>query len=91
MTSIDSKSIVNCTNCGSKRCYELQLMPALLQGLTIEGQILSIDVGTVLLYTCANNCWSADTLTEQVIVQHDPDEHLLDKLNQRGDSNGDRV
>ncbi|KAF6032356.1 PDCD2L [Bugula neritina] len=78
MTSIDTSSISACQNCGSQRVFEVQLMPSLMQSLTMNNQATHLDVGTLIIYSCSKSCWDGKTLVEHPIVQHDPDEALLD-------------
>ncbi|XP_066926931.1 programmed cell death protein 2-like isoform X2 [Clytia hemisphaerica] len=49
------KDIPKCS-CGSKRQYEFQILPQMLNYLGIETTVDSIDWGTLCIYTCINNC-----------------------------------
>lgn len=75
-----------CESCGARRCFELQAMPALIQGLEVEGctqlQGPAVEFGTVLFYSCSASCWKeGDTwLPEVALVQPDPDAAFWDKL-----------
>ncbi|XP_010076580.1 PREDICTED: programmed cell death protein 2-like [Pterocles gutturalis] len=76
--SID-KGIPACSNCGSKRIYEFQLMPALVSMLQSDSD-LSVEFGTVIVYTCERSCWPTNhqtPLEEFVVVQEDPDQRLF--------------
>ncbi|OMH79541.1 Programmed cell death protein 2 [Zancudomyces culisetae] len=52
--------VPNCQLCGSKREFELQIMPQMLNYLQRPGNnnndLEYIDWGTLLIYTCPNNC-----------------------------------
>lgn len=80
MTSVETSQVPRCENCGSKRMFELQIMPAFIQSLQVKGESLHLDIGTVIIYTCAESCWAGKTCLEYPIVQHDPDEHLFSKI-----------
>ena len=61
-----------CTNCGSERIFEMQLMPALVsflipseqstideetsKGACMLGNDTSLDFGTIFIYTCSKSC-----------------------------------
>jgi hypothetical protein len=52
------KEIPRCPNCQGARIFEMQLMPALVHILNSSSPIAEhLDFGTVLVYTCSNNCW----------------------------------
>ncbi|XP_029903183.1 programmed cell death protein 2 [Myripristis murdjan] len=66
-----------CT-CGSKRTFEFQVMPQLLNSLCVDSTGTSIDWGTLAIYTCAVSCnhdnhycpefiWKQDFTSEQHI------------------------
>jgi pre-rRNA-processing protein TSR4 len=55
--SADLHEIPACENCGSKRKFELQIMPQLLFFLKSNDDVKnSIEFGTLALYTCAASC-----------------------------------
>lgn len=83
MVSLSQTPIPKCSSCGSSRVFEMQLMPALLQCLTTDGHQSVVDAGTVFIYTCAKNCYNSAVVEESVTVQHDPDEHLLSKYDNK--------
>lgn len=58
-------------------------MPALLQNLQLDGTRLSIDVGTVIIFTCTANCDKEKVTPEHMVIQHDADEQLCQKLMRR--------
>lgn len=71
-----------CSSCGGSRTFELQLMPALVSLLQRKdgGSDMPLEFGTVLVYTCKNNCWtpgSNSALEEFCYVQTDPDQQLF--------------
>ena len=79
MISLELANIPSCENCGAQRIYELQLMPMLLQSLKSQDTSSPLDVGTVIVFSCSKNCWDGRALLECPIVQHDPDEHLIER------------
>ncbi|XP_066493590.1 programmed cell death protein 2-like [Tiliqua scincoides] len=69
-----------CNNCKSKRIFEFQLMPALVSMLKTRDEDVSVEFGTVIVYTCEKSCWPVDhpaPLEEFVFVQEDPDQQLF--------------
>lgn len=81
MVPVDQKSIPKCHRCSADKVFEMQLMPALLQRLTVGGTSEAIDAGVVIIFTCSRNCWSSTLIEESLVVQHDPDEYSLSKFN----------
>uniref|UniRef100_A0A131Y5N9 Putative programmed cell death protein n=1 Tax=Ixodes ricinus TaxID=34613 RepID=A0A131Y5N9_IXORI len=70
--------VPTCANCGARRCFELQVMPALIPTLEIEGAHFKgcpLEFGTILIYSCSASCWSAQNtwLEEVAFIQPDPD------------------
>jgi len=77
----DQVSVSACSLCGGQRLFELQLLPPLIPSLKLtDGTPSPVEFGTVLIFTCANNCLSGDLMEELVLIQADPDEHLYTKL-----------
>ncbi|XP_064015972.1 programmed cell death protein 2-like [Pogoniulus pusillus] len=73
------RGIPACSSCGGSRVFEFQLMPALVSMLQSDSD-LSVEFGTVLVYTCERSCWPANChtpLEEFVFVQEDPDQRLF--------------
>ncbi|XP_042639216.1 programmed cell death protein 2-like [Orycteropus afer afer] len=69
-----------CSHCGGQRIFEFQLMPALISMLRSANLDLSVEFGTVLIYTCEKSCWPQNHQTpmeEFCITQEDPDELLF--------------
>ncbi|KAF9355028.1 programmed cell death protein [Mortierella sp. AD094] len=51
------EDIPACPDCGQERTFEFQIMPQLLSYLAIDHSAAdSLDFGTVLVYSCKNNC-----------------------------------
>ncbi|NWI59937.1 PDD2L protein, partial [Calyptomena viridis] len=74
-----SQGIPACTNCGSSRVFEFQLMPALVSLLQSDSD-LSVEFGTAIVYTCERSCWPTShqtPLEEFIFVQEDPDQRLF--------------
>uniref|UniRef100_U3IW98 Programmed cell death 2 like n=1 Tax=Anas platyrhynchos platyrhynchos TaxID=8840 RepID=U3IW98_ANAPP len=74
-----NEGIPACSNCGGKRIFEFQLMPALVSMLQSDSD-LSVEFGTVIVYTCEKSCWPANhqtPLEEFLFVQEDPDQKLF--------------
>ncbi|NXJ91031.1 PDD2L protein, partial [Corythaixoides concolor] len=74
-----NKGIPACSNCGSNRIFEFQLMPALVSMLQSDSD-LSVEFGTALVYTCERSCWPANhqtPLEEFIFLQEDPDQRLF--------------
>ncbi|NXP78339.1 PDD2L protein, partial [Ramphastos sulfuratus] len=73
------RAIPACSNCGGSRVFEFQLMPALVSMLQSDSG-LSVEFGTVLVYTCERSCWPTNhqtPLEEFIFVQEDPDQRLF--------------
>ncbi|NXX33432.1 PDD2L protein, partial [Nicator chloris] len=73
------QDIPACSNCGSSRVFELQLMPTLVSMLQSDSD-LSVEFGTVIVYTCERSCWPTNhqtPLEEFIFVQEDPDQRLF--------------
>ncbi|KFQ18223.1 Programmed cell death protein 2-like, partial [Merops nubicus] len=73
------KDIPACSNCGSNRIFEFQLMPALVTMLQSDSD-LSVEFGTAIVYTCERSCWPTNhqtPLEEFIFVQEDPDQRLF--------------
>ncbi|NXI65043.1 PDD2L protein, partial [Anseranas semipalmata] len=74
-----NEGIPACSNCGSKRIFEFQLMPAMVSMLQSDAD-LSVEFGTVIVYTCERSCWPTNhqtPLEEFIFVQEDPDQKLF--------------
>uniref|UniRef100_A0A8D0G616 Programmed cell death protein 2 C-terminal domain-containing protein n=1 Tax=Sphenodon punctatus TaxID=8508 RepID=A0A8D0G616_SPHPU len=62
--------IPNCS-CGAKRIFEFQVMPQLLNHLKVDSLGESVDWGTLVVYTCAENCNQDNAYTEEFIWKQD--------------------
>ncbi|NWS98565.1 PDD2L protein, partial [Mionectes macconnelli] len=74
-----TQGIPACSTCGSSRVFEFQLMPALVSLLQSDSD-LSVEFGTVVVYTCERSCWPTNhqtPLEEFIFVQEDPDQKLF--------------
>ncbi|XP_039989032.1 programmed cell death protein 2-like isoform X2 [Xiphias gladius] len=77
-----AQAVSACGSCGGSRTFEMQLMPALVSLLRRGGggAEAELEFGTVLVYTCANSCWtsgSGSAVEEFCFVQADPDQQLF--------------
>ncbi|CAJ1048884.1 programmed cell death protein 2 [Xyrichtys novacula] len=65
-----------CT-CGAKRTFEFQVMPQLLNSLSVDSTGASIDWGTLAIYTCSNSCNHDDQYCQEFIWKQDfgPEQH----------------
>ncbi|XP_010002533.1 PREDICTED: programmed cell death protein 2 [Chaetura pelagica] len=66
----EEKDIPNCL-CGAKRIFEFQIMPQLLNHLQVDSLGESIDWGTLVVYTCADNCGDGSEYLEEFIWKQD--------------------
>lgn len=66
----EEKDIPNCV-CGAKRIFEFQIMPQLLNHLHVDSLGESIDWGTLVVYTCADNCGGGNKYLEEFIWKQD--------------------
>ncbi|XP_041921070.1 programmed cell death protein 2 [Alosa sapidissima] len=64
------ENIPKCS-CGAKRIFEFQVMPQLLINLKVDSTDASIDWGTLLVYTCANNCQQGNKYVPEFIWKQD--------------------
>ncbi|XP_036608726.1 programmed cell death protein 2-like [Trichosurus vulpecula] len=78
--SSDATEIPSCSNCGSCRIFEFQLMPALVSMLKNTLLDISVEFGTILIYTCQKSCWPSNhqnPMEEFCVIQEDPDQMLF--------------
>ncbi|RWS07352.1 programmed cell death protein 2-like protein [Dinothrombium tinctorium] len=62
-------STPNCSNCGSERALEFQIMPQLLY---FVGENSDIDFGILTVYTCKNSCEpKSSAYIEEFIIKQD--------------------
>ncbi|KFZ66308.1 Programmed cell death protein 2, partial [Antrostomus carolinensis] len=66
----EEKDIPNCL-CGAKRIFEFQIMPQLLNHLQVDSLGESMDWGTLVVYTCADNCGEGNEYLEEFIWKQD--------------------
>ncbi|XP_063047582.1 programmed cell death protein 2 isoform X2 [Engraulis encrasicolus] len=64
------ESIPRCP-CGAKRIFEFQVMPQLLIDLKVDSTEASIDWGTLVIYTCADNCDHGNKYVPEFIWKQD--------------------
>uniref|UniRef100_A0A2L2Y6Z8 Programmed cell death protein 2 n=1 Tax=Parasteatoda tepidariorum TaxID=114398 RepID=A0A2L2Y6Z8_PARTP len=63
--------IPNCS-CGAKRHFEFQVMPQLLNYLSLDSVQESIDWGTLIIYTCSASCSAGvDTYVKEFLWKQD--------------------
>ncbi|NXQ80016.1 PDCD2 protein, partial [Nyctibius grandis] len=66
----EDDDIPNCL-CGARRIFEFQIMPQLLNHLQVDSLGESIDWGTLVVYTCADNCGEGNEYLEEFIWKQD--------------------
>lgn len=57
--------------CGSKRIFEFQVMPQLLNSLSVDSTGASIDWGTVAVFTCSLSCDCEDHYSTEFVWKQD--------------------
>lgn len=62
--------IPNCL-CGSRRVFEFQVMPQLLNDLKVDSPEASIDWGTLAVYTCETSCDQGNKYCSEFIWKQD--------------------
>lgn len=74
------QDIPPCT-CGAKRIFEFQVMPQLLNSLSVDSTGASIDWGTLAVYTCSASCDGDDQYCPEFIWKQDfsSDQHTQTK------------
>ena len=71
-----------CENCGSNRAFEFQIMPQVINHLSKE---IALDIATIAVFTCKNNCVSEDQsyfkefVYCQKYVEQNPEQNLLNE------------
>nr|XP_060643885.1 programmed cell death protein 2-like [Anolis sagrei ordinatus] len=81
-TDVTAAGVPPCGLCQSRRVFEFQLMPALVNMLKpfSSRTEVSVEFGTALVFTCERSCWPPNhptPLEEYIYVQEDPDQHLF--------------
>nr|XP_033791687.1 programmed cell death protein 2-like [Geotrypetes seraphini] len=77
----NNKLVPACRSCKSVRIFEFQLMPALVSIIQGVDSDVSVEFGTVLVYSCQKSCWASDQqhpLEEFAFVQEDPDQRFFE-------------
>ncbi|XP_017274163.1 programmed cell death protein 2 [Kryptolebias marmoratus] len=64
------EDIPPCT-CGTKRTFEFQVMPQLLNSLCVDSVGASIDWGTLVIYSCSDSCKQDDQYCQEFIWKQD--------------------
>ncbi|XP_059483474.1 programmed cell death protein 2 [Neocloeon triangulifer] len=64
-------SIPPCEYCGNERTFEFQVLPQMLNYLSLDQVGKSIDWGTLAVFTCKNSCSSGDTYKAEYIFKQD--------------------
>ncbi|KAG7236021.1 hypothetical protein INR49_001419 [Caranx melampygus] len=72
------QDIPPCT-CGAKRTFEFQVMPQLLNSLSVDATGASIDWGTLAVYTCSISCKHGDQYCPEFIWKQDFSSDQTDK------------
>lgn len=60
-----------CENCGAARQFEFQILSTLLVHLDVDSLDKSIDWGTLIIFTCANNCTEGPAYKQEFIWKQD--------------------
>ncbi|KAK7913376.1 hypothetical protein WMY93_013587 [Mugilogobius chulae] len=68
---IPSDEAVPPCSCGSKRVFEFQVMPQLLNSLCVDSTGASIDWGTVAVFTCSRSCSQEDNYSPEFVWKQD--------------------
>ncbi|XP_070503973.1 programmed cell death protein 2 [Chironomus tepperi] len=78
---LNKSNIPNCLNCNSKRSFEFQIMPQMLNDL----KDYDLDWGIIAIYTCENDCYSRKYIHEfcykQDVTRADTDSFNIDVKN----------
>jgi len=65
---LNGKTNKKCKHCGGNLIFEMQIMPQLFNYIE---KFISVDWGTILVYTCEKSCESKDKFCEEVgIIQY---------------------
>lgn len=68
---IKLQQIPKCQHCESERQFEFQIMPQLLNFLSIGAEVNSIDWGILGIYTCKNSCNTGPSYKGEYIIKQD--------------------
>ncbi|XP_028852366.1 programmed cell death protein 2-like isoform X2 [Denticeps clupeoides] len=66
----DEEKIPKCP-CGAKRIFEFQVMPQLLNDLKVDSPGVSVDWGTLAVYSCADSCDQGHKYAPEFIWKQD--------------------
>lgn len=74
--------VKRCETCGKDRVYECQLMPGLINELIPlkKNSKMSLDFGTVLIFSCSENCDQSKLSFEECIFLKEPDSDEIDEF-----------
>jgi len=56
-----------CDSCGGNRMCEVQIMPHLLNLISLENEEDAMDWGTLIIYTCVNSCSTPKPYTTEIL------------------------
>lgn len=64
-----SEPVPSCQNCGGELICELQIIPTVIPTLRLEcnDEVVPIEFGNVLVYTCARSCWDTPDKSRQEV------------------------
>lgn len=68
---IPSDDVIPPCCCGSKRVFEFQVMPQLLNNLSVDSIGASIDWGTIAVFTCSVSCSCVDHYIQEFVWKQD--------------------
>ncbi|XP_034249089.1 programmed cell death protein 2 [Thrips palmi] len=60
-----------CTHCGSPRVFEFQILPQLLNHLSLDNVDQSIDWGILVVYTCERSCTEGPAYKREFLWKQD--------------------
>ncbi|CAL1603920.1 unnamed protein product [Knipowitschia caucasica] len=77
--SIPTEEDIPACSCGSKRIFEFQVMPQLLNSLCVDSTGASIDWGTVAVFTCSLSCSREEHYYSEFVWKQDFTADLCNK------------
>ncbi|KAK9764666.1 hypothetical protein K7432_007653 [Basidiobolus ranarum] len=82
---VEDADVPNCAKCGQKKTFEMQVLPQLLHFLKIDyTNSDSIDWGTLIIYSCPDNCDIEESYVQESIWRQD---FSLDGINGKYQNN----